>query len=161
MNKQSEYEVYHSTEKLLSLQKRKDELCCDDELSFQTVPQICELHFKIVLQHLENAKESMENNKLFEAINYLKRASEHIELSTMATHLLTYLKPIDFQKIRLELGNGSGQDSPGFKLIRKHGPRLWEPFLKLLKYHSETIMSLHRYPENNLQLYSVMQELMT
>ncbi|TIU54552.1 MAG: tryptophan 2,3-dioxygenase, partial [Mesorhizobium sp.] len=36
--------------------------------------------------------------------------------------------PKEYQQIRLQLGNGSGQESPGFKLLLRMPPDLWRAF---------------------------------
>lgn len=154
------YEKYHSTEELLSLQKKEEELCCDDELSFQIIPQICELHFKLVLQNLRIAKINIENRDILKSIYNLRKMVEHVNLATLATKSLDTMKPNDFHKIRVVIQGGSGQDSPGFIEIKKAGPSLWEPFFTLLNSYGLSLVDLHLNPESQIDLYKLMEELM-
>ncbi|MFE3577365.1 tryptophan 2,3-dioxygenase family protein [Lysinibacillus sp. NPDC059133] len=157
----SKYEEYHSIEILLGLQKEKEDLCCENELNFLIVPQVCELHFKLVLHHLEIVQECMDERRLSEAIHQLKRLSQHISMATNATKSLEWIEPNDFAKIRLVLGNGSGQDSPGFKEILKKGPKLFAPFMEILAEADTTIIDLYRNPKSKYDLFLLMQELLT
>ncbi len=51
----------------------------------------------------------------------LKMMSEQLDL-------LETMSPHDYQQIRLQLGNGSGQESPGFRALMKMPPELWTTF---------------------------------
>ena len=42
--------------------------------------------------------------------------------------LLETMSPKDYQEIRLLLGNGSGQESPGFRVLLKMPKDLWQTF---------------------------------
>jgi tryptophan 2,3-dioxygenase len=42
--------------------------------------------------------------------------------------LLETMSPKEYQQIRLQLGNGSGQESPGFRVIMKMHQPLWDSF---------------------------------
>ncbi|MGE7888625.1 tryptophan 2,3-dioxygenase family protein [Bacillus cereus] len=159
--KNSEYEAYHSTEILLGLQKEKEDLCCDNELNFLVIPQICELHFKLVLHHLEISEGCIREGKISEAIHQLKRLSQHIAMATDATKSLEWIEPIDFAKIRKVLGNGSGQDSPGFNQILRKGPKLWGVFKQKLDETKINIINLHCNPKEHYDLFLLMQEFLT
>jgi tryptophan 2,3-dioxygenase len=42
--------------------------------------------------------------------------------------LLETMSPKEYQEIRLQLGNGSGQESPGFRVLLKIIPNIWRTF---------------------------------
>ena len=117
--KRSDYEKYIRTDELLSLQKKNDELCCDDELTFQTIHQISELHFKLIIQHIGIAINDMNNDRVIEATSQLRRANFHLKQVPEVFSAMEFVDPIHYHTIRLSLGQGSGQDSPGFNQILK------------------------------------------
>jgi tryptophan 2,3-dioxygenase len=157
--KVTDYEKYIRTEELLSLQKTDAELCCDDELTFQVIHQIAELHFKLVIQYVNLAKKAMESNEIMRALHHLQRVNIHVKHLPEVFNMVKVINPIDYHTIRLSLGQGSGQDSPGFNEVLKLGPTLWQPFVQLLKDRTLTTMELHKKPPAHLQLFELMQEL--
>lgn len=42
--------------------------------------------------------------------------------------ILETMSPKEYQEIRLQLGNGSGQESPGFRTLLKMPPDMWRAF---------------------------------
>jgi tryptophan 2,3-dioxygenase len=155
----SDYEKYIRTEELLSLQKRDDQLSCDDELTFQMIHQIAELHFKLVMQYLGFADRHMRAGEVLRATEQLRRVNVHLKHLPEVFNMVKVISPIDYHTIRLALGRGSGQDSPGFNQILQAGPTLWEPFEQLLQKNALTPLDLHKQPQANLSLYELMQEL--
>jgi tryptophan 2,3-dioxygenase len=160
MQKQlSDYEKYIRTEELLSLQKTDEQLCCDDELTFQMIHQIAELHFKLIMQYLKLAKKAMSANNPVEATNQLRRVNLHLKHLPEVFNMVKVISPIDYHTIRLALGRGSGQDSPGFNQILQEGPTLWEPFERLLQERGLTPLTLHQKPAEHEDLFRLMQEM--
>ncbi|TGV62745.1 tryptophan 2,3-dioxygenase, partial [Mesorhizobium sp. M00.F.Ca.ET.158.01.1.1] len=49
-------------------------------------------------------------------------------LMTAQLDVLETMSPKEYQQVRLELGNGSGQESPGFKFILRLPPDLRRAF---------------------------------
>jgi tryptophan 2,3-dioxygenase len=158
-NNLSDYEKYIRTEELLNLQKKEEELCCEDELTFQMVHQIAELHFKLILQYLDLAKKHMENREIIEATAQMKRVNLQVKHVPEVFSMTKVISPRDYHTIRLSLGQGSGQDSPGFNAILKEGPTLWEPFAKLLENRNLTALELHKTFRENFDLYELMKEM--
>ncbi len=155
----SDYEKYIRTEELLNLQKKNDELCCDDELTFQTIHQIAELHFKLAIHHLHNAKKHIEKQAITEATMQLRRLNVHIQHAPQVFKIMELVEPIYYHTIRLSLGQGSGQDSPGFNDILKEGPTLWQPFDQLLQIEKITLIELHQQPTVHYPLFLLLQQL--
>ncbi|WP_335872457.1 tryptophan 2,3-dioxygenase family protein [Bacillus sp. 2205SS5-2] len=155
----TDYEKYIRTEDLLLLQKSADERSCHDELTFQVIHQISELHFKLILQSLHLTKEHIEKEEISEASAQLRRVQIHLKHLPHTFDIIKEISPRDYHKIRLALGKGSGQDSPGFNKILKLGPTLWEPFSALLQKHTVTVLELHKNPEEQYVLYELMKNL--
>ncbi|MCA1037956.1 tryptophan 2,3-dioxygenase [Bacillus infantis] len=157
----TDYEKYIRTQELLSLQKEEEELCCEDELTFQTVHQIAELHFKLILQYLDRSCKSMQKGDAEGASLMLDRVIEHLRQLPQVFDLVKSITPADYHTIRLFLGRGSGQDSPGFNSILKEGPKLWEPFEQLLNKENRTVLQLLEKPDSNRMLYRLLKNLLT
>jgi len=157
--KLTDYEKYIRTEELLSLQKNEGELCCEDELTFQMVHQIAELHFKLVIQYIHLAEKAMKDSNVLKAVSQLRRVNIHVKHLPEVFNMVKVIAPIDYHTIRLSLGQGSGQDSPGFNEILKLGPKLWGPFERLMKERCLTPMGLQKNPTADLALFNLMQEM--
>jgi len=157
--KVSDYEKYIRTEELLTLQKTDQELCCEDELTFQIIHQIAELHFKLIIQYAHLSKKAMAASELMAAQQQLHRVNIHLKHLPEVFNMVKVISPIDYHTIRLSLGQGSGQDSPGFNEVLKLGPTLWPPFEQLLKERTITVIDLHKNPAADDNLFFLMQEL--
>ena len=155
----TDYEKYIRTEELLSLQKEGEALSCDDELTFQMVHQIAELHFKLILQYIDLADGFMREKEVVKATSQLRRINIHVKHLPAVFAMTKVISPMDYHTIRLALGRGSGQDSPGFNAILKMGPTLWEPFESLLNEHLLTPLELHKQASKQPELFNLMQEL--
>lgn len=157
--KLTDYEKYIRTEELLSLQKSDEELFCPDELTFQTVHQIAELHFKLIIQSIHFADKHMRAKEITKATHHLQRINNHLVHLPAVFDMVKLVSPSDYHIIRLALGRGSGQDSPGFNEILKLGPTLWQPFKDLLDENLLTPVQLHQEAAKNFDLFQLMQEL--
>ena len=125
-----DYEKYLNTSDLLQCQKPYDALCNGDELQFQIVHQVEELWMKLMAYTLLDiddylsARQTHRVVTLFHRVHVLQR---HL-ISQLA--LLETMSPKEYQTIRLQLGNGSGQESPGFRTLLKMAPFLWDSYSK-------------------------------
>lgn len=151
--KLTDYEKYIRTEELLKLQKKDSELCNDDELTFQVIHQIAELHFKLIIQAIHLTDKALRAKEISHAIEQLDRINIHVKHLPEVFNMVKVIKPLDYHTIRLSLGQGSGQDSPGFNEILKLGPTLWEPFSKLLEEAGVTVLEVHQKPNQYLDLF--------
>ncbi|TYS69546.1 tryptophan 2,3-dioxygenase [Sutcliffiella horikoshii] len=157
--KVTDYEKYIRTEELLSLQKGAGELSCDDELTFQMIHQIAELHFKLIIQYIHLADANMKHGEVLGATQQLQRVNMHLKHLPPVFDMVKVITPRDYHTIRLALGRGSGQDSPGFNEILRLGPTLWGPFEQLLNDKQLTPFMLHKAAGDNYELCLLMQEL--
>ena len=100
--------------------------------------------------------------------NHLQRAVVHIDRTArMLDHLgaglpiLETMAQADYHEIRLALGRGSGQDSPGFNAILVELPNLYAPFERALERHNVLLLDVFKTPHDakHEALYLVAQAL--
>lgn len=125
---QLDYEIYLNTEQLLAAQKEPDALCNPDELQFMIVHQIEELWMKLMGTTLLDIDDEMDARNSFKVLTLFRRVHICQELMAQQLSLLETMSPKDYQKIRLLLGNGSGQESPGFRVLLKMPKDLWATY---------------------------------
>jgi len=123
-----DYELYLNTKALLSCQKDFAAFCNRDELQFQVVHQIEELWMKLIGYTLLDIDEYMAQGISNRVVTLFRRVNIALRLMTEQLALLETMSPKEYQEIRLQLGNGSGQESPGFRVILKMHPHLWQTF---------------------------------
>src|SRR6266516_2984008 len=123
-----DYEIYLSTKALLSCQKDFKDFCNRDELQFQVVHQVEEMWMKLIGYTLLDIDDYLQQENTHRVITLFRRVHIALRLMTEQLALLETMSPKEYQQIRLELGNGSGQESPGFKLLMHLPPDLWRAF---------------------------------
>jgi len=126
---QLDYEIYLNTEQLLACQKEPDALCNPDEMQFMIVHQIEELWMKLMATTLLDIDDEMQARNSFKALTLFRRVHICQEMMTQQLTLLETMSPKDYQEIRLLLGNGSGQESPGFRVLLKMPKELWATYV--------------------------------
>ncbi len=126
-----DYEVYLSTKQLLTAQKPFEELCNQDELLFQIVHQVEELWMKSIAYSLLDIDDYLSQRKTARVLTHFDRVHRLVRLMTAQLSVLETLSPKDYQEIRLQLGNGSGQESPGFNTLLKMPKHLWETYQRV------------------------------
>ena len=157
---ETDYERYIRTQELLSLQKRTDQLANDDELFFQSIHQAMELWMKVAAFEMVKITRYLDGDRLQRATHHLQRLSSMIDYLGDGLPILETMSQADYHEIRLALGRGSGQDSPGFKHLLEELPRLWAPFERALERHRVTeLVSVFKDPHTpeNEPLYHVAQ----
>ena len=123
-----DYELYLNTKKLLGCQKDFHEFCNRDELQFQVVHQVEELWLKLINYTLLDIDEYIRERNTNRVVTQFRRVHIALRLMIEQLELLETMSPKEYQEIRLGLGNGSGQESPGFRtILRMHTP-LWDSF---------------------------------
>lgn len=123
-----DYEKYLDTRTLLSCQKPYEDFCNGDELQFQIVHQVEELWMKLMGYTLLDIDDYMTAGNTHRVVTLFQRV--HIAQRHMISQLalLETMSPKEYQTIRLHLGNGSGQESPGFRSLLKMAPLLWDTY---------------------------------
>lgn len=120
-----DYGVYLAVDRLLACQKPLATLCNPDELQFQIVHQVEELWMKLMAFTLVEIDGHMEAGATMRVLTLFERVNRIMRMMTDQLALLETMSPFDYQSIRLQLGNGSGQESPGFQLLLTLPQPLW------------------------------------
>jgi tryptophan 2,3-dioxygenase len=126
--KNLDYELYLNTADLFACQKPFDKFCNKDELQFQVVHQVEELWMKLIAYTLLDIDEHLEQRQAFRVLTLFQRCIRTLRLMIDQLDLLETMSPKEYQEIRLQLGNGSGQESPGFRVLLKIIPNVWRTF---------------------------------
>lgn len=124
-----DYEIYLNTERLLACQKEPEDLCNPDELQFMIVHQVEELWMKLMGTTLLDIDDEMRAGRTLKALTLFRRVHICEEMMSTQLALLETMSPKDYQEIRLLLGNGSGQESPGFRVLLKMPKDLWQTYV--------------------------------
>ncbi len=128
---QLDYEIYLKTERLLACQKDPQALCNPDELQFMIVHQVEELWMKLIGNTLLDIDDEMRARRTLKALTLFRRVHICQEMMSAQLALLETMSPKDYQEIRLLLGNGSGQESPGFRVLLKMPQDLWATYTEI------------------------------
>jgi tryptophan 2,3-dioxygenase len=123
-----DYELYLDTPRLLSCQKEPDAFVNRDELQFQIVHQVEELWMKLIGATLLDVDDYLQAGEAHRVVTLLRRCHMLLRLMTQQIELLETMSPKEYQEIRLQLGNGSGQESPGFRVLLQMPPLLWDSY---------------------------------
>ena len=110
-----DYGVYLQCDKLLSCQKPLSDMANADELQFQIVHQVEELWMKLIAYTLVEVIGYLEEDNAHRIVTLMGRVHRLMRMMTAQLDMLETMSPKEYQQIRLQLGNGSGQESPGFQ----------------------------------------------
>jgi len=150
----TDYEKYIRTEELLALQKRPEQLSCHDEMQFQIIHQAAELWMKLVEHEVDRLVFELGEDRLSAASLRLTRIATIMRLLVHQMDLLDTLAPKDYMTIRTVLGNGSGQESPGFKaLLRPPGEKMWPALSGLLERRGTALRDVYEQHEVHHELF--------
>ena len=156
----TDYEKYIRTEELLALQKAPDALACHDELQFQVVHQVAELWMKLIAHELRLAVRLLDEDALTRALHALHRVRRVQVLLHDQLALLDTMAPKDYMTVRTVLGNGSGQESPGFKLLlRLPGELIFPALERLLARRGVTLRAIYEDHVGHAELFAVCEAL--
>jgi tryptophan 2,3-dioxygenase len=123
-----DYELYLNTKTLLSCQSPYHELCNRDELQFQIVHQVEELWMKLIAYTLLDIDDYLQQENTNRVLTLFRRVHTAQRLMIQQIGLLEIMSPKEYQDIRKRLGNGSGQESPGFRVLLKMYQPIWNSF---------------------------------
>lgn len=148
----TDYERYLKIPTLLSAVKPKDQLFHRDEHLFQIVHQTAELWFSQILWDVTEISRRIEEGKTLEAARLVRRGTEIVKILTQQVHVLTTMVAWDYHTIRLALGKGSGQESPGFNGVLQNAPPLEAAFLRLVEKRGTTLYEVVSESEKHFDL---------
>lgn len=155
-----DYELYLNTPQILSAQKDYSDLCNHDELQFQIVHQVEELWMKLAAFTLLEIDDWMEKRQAHRVMTLFERVNRIIRLMTEQLALLETMSPKEYQEIRLQLGNGSGQESPGFRTLLKMPKHIWKSFVAhFLEPCSLTVEKIYDSGYTHDEVYMVAESL--
>jgi tryptophan 2,3-dioxygenase len=155
-----DYELYLKTGSLLACQKPFEDLCNRDELQFQVVHQVEELWMKLMAYTLLDVDDYLKAGETHRVVTLLGRCHRIMRMMTDQLDLLETMSPKEYQEIRLQLGNGSGQESPGFRILLKMGPELWRSFeQRYLIAEGRTVRSIYDEDYRHDAAYAVAEAL--
>jgi len=126
-----DYGVYLAVDRLLDCQKPLASLATPDELQFQIVHQVEELWMKLAAFTLGEIDGLLAEGQIMRALTLFGRVHMLLRMMTDQLALIETMSPYDYQAIRLQLGNGSGQESPGFQLLLTLPAPLWDRYRAL------------------------------
>lgn len=156
----SDYEAFVNTEALLACQRPIDQLVNSHELFFQVTHQVMELWMKVMAFELRVVIAEMARGDLHEATLRLQRVREIERVLVDQMAVMETLSPADYHPIRMTLGHGSGQESPGFNAILHLAPEVAAAFDARLKQSGVTLLELHKDRHAHQALYGLVQGLM-
>lgn len=158
----SDYERYIRTDELLSLQKAEADLVTHDELLFQLTHQASEIWMKAVLHDLHEATRQLQDNHadLRRSTHLFRRSARIIGFLSEQILILEMMHPADYHQVRLALGRGSGQDSPGFNRILQMAQPMEAAYQAVLAGRSVTPREILRSPYEHGELHDLIQALL-
>jgi tryptophan 2,3-dioxygenase len=156
----TDYEKFVNTEALLACQRPLDSLVNTHELFFQVTHQVMELWMKVIAHELRVAMAEMARNDLPEAALRLNRVREIERVLVDQMSVMETLAPADYHPIRMTLGHGSGQESPGFTEILRMAPEVNAAFDARLKAAGVTLLQLHQDRHAHQALFGLTEGMM-
>lgn len=152
----SDYEKYIRTQELYRLQKSPDEWANEEELLFQVAHQAMELWLKVVIQQLEQSIVWMGDGNLHDATRFLDRSAKMLTFLAESLSFPESMAPWDYHKIRMGLGQGSGQQSPTYHELHEVVPKILVAFEGVLKDKGVTVDEVHANRAENQTMYDLM-----
>ncbi len=155
-----DYELYLNTQQLLSCQKDFAAFCNGDELQFQVVHQVEELWMKLIGYTLLDIDDYIQQENTPRLITLFRRVHLAQRLMIDQLALLETMSPKEYQEIRRQLGNGSGQESPSFRTLLKMHQPLWHSFKTCyLDRHNLTVEKIYDSEYSHSDAYVVAEAL--
>lgn len=155
-----DYGVYLQCDKLLACQKQIKDLATADEMQFQIVHQVEELWMKLICFTLVDILDYMQQQKHHRVITLFSRVHKLQRMMIDQLEILETMSPKEYQQIRLQLGNGSGQESPGFITLLKMPADIWSSFkANYLDDEKITLEQIYDLDYNHDHKYAVAEAL--
>jgi tryptophan 2,3-dioxygenase len=156
----TDYEKYIRTEELLGLQKSPEALTCHDEMQFQIVHQAHELYMKLIEHELRFMATLLQADEAPRAVTTLGRVARIQRVLLHSIDLLDTMAPTDYMTIRTGLGRGSGQESPGFRMMLKLPAEVvWPAFASFLEREGVSLRQLYQHPHDHHALFQLAEGL--
>jgi tryptophan 2,3-dioxygenase len=157
----SDYERYVRVPELLELQKPVELLSNPEERLFQVTHQTAELWLHHIDYEIDRVASFLDNDEVDFAADLLHRCRLILDLLREQIVILETMAPADYHVLRTtSLGRGSGQESPGFKILLDAGKRIWPRFEALLARRQVTILQVERKPRERRDLFHLIQSML-
>lgn len=156
----TDYEKFVNTEALLACQRPLDSLVNSHELFFQVTHQVMELWMKVIAHELGVAIQQMQRDDVPEATLRLHRIREIERVLVEQMAVMETLAPADYHPIRMTLGHGSGQESPGFNRILQMAPDVAAAFDARIAAAGVSLLDVHTDRHTHQALFALVQGLM-
>jgi tryptophan 2,3-dioxygenase len=115
---------------------------------------------KLIGYTLLDIDDYMQQENTNRVITLFRRVHIALRLMTDQFTLLETMSPKEYQEIRLVLGNGSGQESPGFRTLLRMHPLLWQSFKSYyLERHGLTVEKIYHTEYSHSDAYVVAEAL--
>ncbi|MDY7225834.1 tryptophan 2,3-dioxygenase family protein [Hyalangium rubrum] len=141
---QLDYEIYLKTPTLLNLQTPREQLVHHDELLFQIVHQAQELWLKQVSMEGIELVAEIDGDLLWGATTRMERMLRVMRCMVAELNILETMTPDSFQIVRRSLGNGSGQESPGYNMVRLLGDGMEAALERILTRRQVRLLDVYR-----------------
>ena len=83
---------------------------------------------KLIAYTLLDIDEQLAQAASYRVLSLFGRCHRVLRLMIAQLELLETMSPKEYQQIRLQLGNGSGQESPGFRVLVQMLPHIWRTY---------------------------------
>ena len=158
---ETDYEKYLKTVELLSLQKPLTEVASPEEPLFQITHQASELWMKLMLLELDRALQYMAEDKLQMACRSFRLVNDCQLVLMMQVDLIgRHISVVEYGKVRLALGQGSGMESPGFNWLLEKAPHIWSAFSAVLERKQISLREIYLDYETHIELHTLAECLM-
>jgi len=157
----TDYERYVRVPELLELQKPVELLSNPDERLFQVTHQTAELWLHHIDYEVDRVAAHLERDEPHLGADLLHRCRLIIDLLREQIIILETMAAVDYHAFRVtSLGRGSGQESPGFKVLLDVGKRIWPRFEDLLTRRGLTVLEVERAPRDHHDVYRLLRAMM-
>ena len=154
-----DYEVYLKTQDLYALQAPRHAQVNTEELMFQIVHQTQELWLKLVASECADLVDDLDVDAFWEAAQRLERIVRVQRGMAEEIRVLMTLTPDVYQVIRRHLGNGSGQESPGYNQVQLAAQALTLGLERLLARRGLTLVDVYREGATALDVRRLCEQL--
>jgi tryptophan 2,3-dioxygenase len=154
-----DYEVYLKTQDLYALQAPHHAQVTAEELMFQIVHQTQELWLKLVASECADLIDDLDADAFWQAAERLERIVRVQRGMAEEMRVLMTLTPDVYQVIRRHLGNGSGQESPGYNQVHLAAQALTLALERLLARRALTLVEVYREGATALDVRRLCEQL--
>lgn len=158
----TDYERYIRTDELLALQKDRKDLIHPEESLFQITHQSAELWLKEIDHEVDRVVGLVTDSNYHRAADLLFRCQKILDFLREQIVILETMDPADYHVIRLNsLGQGSGQESPGFNRLLDVGERIWPGVQSALREAGVNPLDIEREPQAHYEMHRLLQGMLS